>query len=529
MPNKRLAMKSIREILRLHFDCGFSRKKIQRITKFSRTSICEYISRAQESGISWPLPEDDNALENLLFPGKKPKEATRPIPDCPYIHTELRKKHVTLALLWMEYKLIHPDGYQYTQFCDYYRAFEKKVNLSMRQIHKAGEKAFCDFAGDTTPVIDPKSGIELPAHLFVCTLGASNFTFARAYWDETSQSWCSGQASAFRYFGGVTELVIPDNPRSVVNKPSRYEPEIHPDFQYMAEYHGTAVIPARVARPKDKAKVEAGVLMSERWILAALRNRKFFSLEELNEAIDELLENLNDKPFKKLPGSRRTLFEQIDKPALKQLPDTQYKYTKILEPKVNIDYHIEVEDILYSVPHYLAHETVYVRLTLDTLEVFHKGKREASHIHYHIKRPPVTLDEHMPEGIRRFKEWSPSRIVSWAAKTGPATAKLVEAIMRQKRHPEQGYRSCLGIIRLGDRYGKERVELACELALEVGARSYSSVSKILSTDGDKRRSRERAVQLKVIQDHENLRGPDYYKDNNAKEDDDANTSDTRGA
>ncbi len=531
MPNQRLAMKSIREVLRLHFGCGFSRKKIKRITGISRASISEYISRARNASLGWPLPHnmDDTALERLLFPPNKPNERTRPLPDCPYIHQELRKKHVTLMLLWVEYKETHPDGYQYTQFCDYYRAWRKKLNLSMRQVHKAGEKAFSDFAGDTIPVTDPKTGIKSRAHIFVCTLGASNYTFARAFWDETAQSWCSGQAAAFRFFQGVPELVVPDNPRSVINKPCRYEPEVHCDFQYMAEYHGTAVIPARVRKPKDKSKVEAGVLMSERWIVAALRNRQFFSLAEVNDAIDELLDRLNERPFKKMPGCRRTMFEEIDRPALKPLPAQDYAYTQILEPRVNIDYHIDVDGVPYSVPHQLAHEKVYVRLNPHTVEIFFKGRRVASHVRRYVKGHPVTLDEHMPEGIRRFKEWNPSRIINWAAKTGPATAKLVEIIMGKRRHPEQAFRSCLGIIRLGDRHGKDRLEQACQLALEVGSHSYKSVSLILSSDGDKRFSRkQKSIHLKVV--HENLRGPDYYKDDSdTKEDNDATESDTRGA
>ena len=512
MPNKRLAMKSIREILRLHYSCGFSRKKIKRLLGVSRAAISDYLKRAEEAGIGWPLPDelDDNELENLLFPKKETTVPARPKPDCSYIHQERRKKHVTLTLLWLEYKEQNPDGYQYTQFCDYYRDWAKKLNLSMKQIHLAGQKCFSDFAGDTIPIYDQKTGTPIPVRLFVATLGASNYTFARAYPDETSRSWCTGQAAAFQRFGGVTELVVPDNPRAVVNKPCRYEPEIHPDFQYMAEYHDTAVIPARVRKPKDKAKVEAGVLMVERWILAALRNQKFFSLGDLNEKIDELVDKLNEKPFKKLPGCRRTLFEQIDKPALKQLPKCQYEYTKILQPRVNIDYHIQVDDVFYSVPHQLSQEEVYVRMTPNIVEVFFKGKRVTSHVRSYIKYSKKTLDEHMPEGIRQFKNWNPTRIVNWAAKTGPATAKLVGVLMSKPHHPEQAFRSCMGIIRLGERYSKERLEKACQLALDVNAHSYKSVARILSTNGDKRLS-EQSVQLKIV--HDNLRGADYYREN----------------
>jgi transposase len=504
-------MRTIREILRLSWDCKLSQRQIASSCNIARSSVGEYIRRAQAAGLSWPLPadyDDDEKLDKLLFPPQPGTTVQRPLPDFNEISQKLQMKGATLALFWERYKCENQDGYQYSHFCELYRQWAKTIDVVMRQEHVAGEKLFSDFAGSKLLVTNPHTGEVREAHLFVCALGASSYTYAEAFFSEKSESWCTGHANAFSFMGGSVEIIVPDNPRSVVDKPCPYEPDIHPDFQHMASFFGAAVIPARVKKPRDKAAVEAAVRVATMWIIAVLRDRQFFSLAELNASIRELLERLNNRPFKKLPGSRRTRFETIDKPALKPLPTTPYEYTNIGFARVNLDYHIEASGCLYSVPFQYARKQVEYRQTSKTIEVFLLGRRIASHPRLWIKDSRSTLTDHMPSTHRLYAEWTPQRIIEWATKTGPATAQLVHQIMDRRRYPEQGFRACLGILKLGKTAGTERLELAAQRALAINALSYKHVKLILESKLERLPLPEKPIQLSIV--HDNIRGTSAF-------------------
>ncbi len=502
-------MRKIKEVLRLKAS-GLTNRQIAKSVNVARSTISEYLRRAEAAGISWPPPEgmDDAALERLLFPVEPLLNKDFVVPDYAHVHTELRRKGVTLRLLWEEYLLDNPGGYQYTQFCHYYRKFKGKLNLSMRQIHKAGEKMFVDFAGDTAGVVDRNTGEIRQAQIFIAVLGASNYTHAEAVWTQELANWTSCHIHAFEFFGGVTAITIPDNLLSGVNRPCRYEPEINPTYQDMAEHYGTAVIPARVRKPKDKPKVEVGVQVVERWILARLRNHTFFSLAELNKEVAALLEKLNTRPFAKLEGSRKTLFEKLDRPALLPLPEQRYEFALFKKATVNIDYHIEIERHYYSIPYQLVKEVVEARITQTSVEILFKGKRVASHIRSYQAGGHTTIPEHMPKSHREYLAWTPGRLTNWAKSIGPNTALLAEAIMESRKHPEQGFRSVMGILRLSKSYPNERLEAACTRALGARALSYKSVAMILKNSLENA-PLENQQSLPVIE-HDNIRGGDYY-------------------
>lgn len=489
---------------------GLTARQISLSVGIARSTVGEYLKRAEAAGIAWPLPDamDDSALEALLFPHEAKPKGKEHLPDFDYIHAELKKKGVTLALLWEEYVADNPGGYRYSHFCYLYRRFKDKLDLSMRQPHKAGEKMFVDYAGQTIPIVNPQTGEIKEAQIFVAVLGASNYTFAEASWDQSLGSWIGSHTRAFSYFGGVTQIVVPDNLKAGITKPCRYEPDVNPTYYDMASHYGTVVIPTRVKRPKDKPKVEVGVQVVTRWILARLRNRTFFSLAELNRAIAELLERLNDKPFAKLEGTRRSLFEALDKPALLPLPALSYEFAEFKTATVNIDYHVEVDRHYYSVPYQLARKSVDVRLTQSTVEVLFKGKRVASHPRSRQRGASTTNPSHMPAHHRAYLEWTPSRIINWAATIGPNCASLVTAIMEAKKHPEQGYRACLGIIRLAKTCGAERLEAASTRALAAGALSYKSVNLILKNNLERMPV---SAHPRPAIEHENIRGPQYYR------------------
>jgi transposase len=499
----------IREILRLRYSCNQSKKKISQALGCPRSTVANYINRAKAVGLTWPLTaefDDDDRLEKHLYPTKEtPSENQKPQPDCNYIHQELKRKGVTLALLWEEYRQDYPDGYQLSQFCLIYRQWLKTVDLVMRQEHKAGEKAFSDFAGGTLSITDPTNGIVTKAHLFVCALGASSYTFAKLFWHEDSEAWCLGHAQAFDFFQGCTEVIVPDNPKPVTTKACPYEPDINPSFAQMANHFDVAVIPARVRKPKDKAVVECAVGVATRWILAVLRNRTFFSLSEANQEVDKLLEKLNNRPFKKLPGSRRSRYESIDKPALRPLPAAPYEYMHIKKASVHIaDYHVEYDGCFYSAPYHYRGRIVEVRATLHTIEIYLRGKRIASHLRGFIKGRYLTLGEHRPKSHREYGEWPPERLSRWAATIGPSTTTTIEIILKSKTHPEQGYKSCFGVLRLAKSTSNQRLEAACSRALAMNACSYKSIKSILDSKLDGRPLPEKPPQLTLI--HSNIRG-----------------------
>lgn len=512
MAATRLHMRQVREVLRLKWECNFSDRKTARSCGISRPTVAEYVTRALAAGLTWPLPVDLNeaALEARLFPSVAVAAPGRVLPDLPTLHRELARKGVTLMLLWEEYKAVHPEGLQYSQFCEHYRRYARRLDLSMRQAHRAGEKCFIDYAGQTVPVIDPRTGEAREAQIFVAVLGASNYTYCEASWTQRLPDWIDSHVRAFEYFQSVPELLIPDNLRSGVTRAHRYEPLLNETYAEMATHYGTAILPARVRRPRDKAKAEVGVQIVSRWILARLRHQRFFSLGELNQAIAILRERLNARAFRKLPGSRASLFETLDRPAMQPLPAERYVFAEWKRARVHIDYHIEVAGHYYSVPYQWVGKQVEVRVTANTIEAFHRGSRLASHVRSAARGRHTTVASHMPTAHREYAEWTPPRLVAWAEQTGPATAKLIAHIMASRAHPQQGFRSCLGIMRLGKTYGKERLEAACVRALSLGASSYRSLESILRQGLDRQALRASSGSADVIQ-HDNVRGRDYYQ------------------
>jgi len=507
-------MRKIREILRLALGEGLSRRATAAAAGLPLTTVTDHLVRARTAGLGWPLPDDmdDAQLEARLFSKPEPRPSSgRPVPDWPTVHRELRRKGMTLQLLHMEHKAHHPDGYGYTQFCRHYRAWERHLDVVMRQEHHAGEKLFVDFAGQTIPITDPDTGEITQAQLFVAVLGASSYTYAEALASQALPDWIAGHVHAFSFFGGATRIIVPDNLKAGVTRAHRYEPEINRSYAEMAAHYRCAVIPARPRKPRDKAKAENAVLVAERWILAALRHRTFFSVAEANAAIAERLAWLNARPFKKLPGSRLSLFTELDRPALRPLPALPYEYATWKTATVNIDYHIEVDRHWYSVPHQLVGEVCDIRVTTGIVEVLHRGRRVASHARSARQRSFTTLPEHMPEAHRRHAEWTPARIVAWAERAGPAAARLVAEIMASRPHPEHGFRSCLGIMRLGRRYGDERLEAACARALAIRALSYRSVESILKAGLDGLPLPGSEPVTTPIGDHANVRGAGYYE------------------
>jgi transposase len=505
-------MRKIKEVLRLKWDKGLSNRQIAKACGIGRPTVAEYLRRAADAGLAWPLPSglDEVALEQQLFPPPPSLPAqARGVPEWSVVHQERRHKGVTLFLLWQEYRETHSEGYQYSWFCEHYRAWRGKLDVVMRQDHRAGEKLFVDYAGQTVPVVDRMTGEIREAQIFVAVLGASNYTYAEATWTQKLPDWIGSHLRTFAFLEGVPELVVPDNLRAGVTKAHRYEPDANPTYQDMASHYGIAVLPTRVRRPRDKAKVETGVLVVERWILAVLRHRSFFSLAELNAAIHELLEKLNTRPFKKLPGCRRAQFEALDKPALQPLPAEPYVYAEWKKARVHIDYHVAVDSHYYSVPHALIKKQLDVRITQYTIECFYRGSRVASHRRSHQKGRHTTVSAHMPESHRQAGDWSPERLANWAAKTGPATEKLIMTILTSRKHPQQAYRSCLGVLRLGKAYGDDRLEAACRRALTLGSHSYKSIESILKHHLDDKPLAEQQ-ELALPEDHDNIRGPSYY-------------------
>lgn len=514
MPATRLSMRKVREVLRQKWACGLSHRRIAQSCGISRETVAEYVRRAAQVGLSWPLPPalSDGELERLLFPGARIERAEpRAMPDWAWGHRELKRKGVTLLLLWEEYKATHPEGYHYSWFCQQYQSWRGKLEVVMRQSHRAGEVLFVDYAGQTIPIVDRATGELRQAQLFVAVLGASNYTYAEATWSQTLPDWIGSHVRTFAYLGGVPAILVPDNLKSGVTTAHRYEPELNPTYQEMSVHYGVAVVPARVRKPRDKAKVEQGVLLVERWIVARLRYCQFFSLAELNQTLRTLLQDLNHRPFKKLPGCRQTWFETLDQPALRPLPAQPYEFAEWKRARVNIDYHIEFDGHYYSVPYQLVKQAVEVRATATTIEILHRGQRVASHRRSPLKGRHTTITAHMPAVHQAQVEWTPQRLIHWAEQTGPATAQVVSHILATRVHPQQGFRSCLGLLRLGKRYGQSRLEAACRRAVTLQAYSYKSVESILKHGLDQQPlSAAEPATPQAPLTHENLRGAGYY-------------------
>jgi transposase len=504
-------MRKIREVLRLRLGEELSLRLVSASLKIPLTTVGDLVRRAEDAGLKWPLPPelDDEALDALLYKKIEPPAGPRPLPDWKEVNKELHRPGVTLMLLWLEYRETYPDGYAYSQFCEHYRSWQRRVDVVMRQEHKAGEKLFVDFPGDRLPIYDERTGeIDFEAEIFVAVLGASSFVHAGAIRSQQLDDWVIAHVRTFEALGGCPAIVVCDNLRSGVTRSHRYEPDVNATYEDMAAHYGVAIIPARAYKPRDKAKVEAGVLLVERWILARLRKVRFTSLAEANIEIARLVAWVNARPFKKLDGSRQSLFEEIDRPALRPLPAERYETAHFKPAKANIDYHVEVGHHYYSVPYVYVGEVLDTRTTSSAVEVFRRGKRVASHVR--SRKPGYSTDPaHMPESHRRHAEWTPSRIIEWCAKTGPSTASLAGEIMAARRHPEQGFRSCIGIIRLGERYGAERLENACARANSVKAHSYRSVESILKTGLDQK-PLPGPQTGRTHPEHANLHGPGYY-------------------
>lgn len=512
MTVQRVSMHKIKEVLRLKYAAGLKQRQIAAALGLSHGVVAKYLSAAERAHLAYPWPAewDDTHLAQALFGATyQPAPVKRLTLDFPYIHQELKRKGVTRQLLWDEYRAAYPEGYGYTQFCVLYTVWLRTQRLSMRQVHRAGEKLFVDYCGQTVPIINAATGEVKIAQVFVATLGASNYTFAEATWSQSLPDWIGSHTRAFAFFGGTPQLVVPDNLKSGVSRACRYEPLLNASYHQMLAHYGCAALPARPYKPRDKAKVEAGVGVVTRWILARLRRVEFFSLADLNRAIRLLLADLNTRPFKRLPGSRRSQFDALDRPALRPLPAVAYEFAEWKRARVGIDYHIEVDRHYYSVPHQLARREVEVRLTAAVVEVMHAGKRVASHLRSPQHGSHTTLTEHMPKAHRAHLEWTPGRFLTWAHEIGPSTRDLVRHLLFNRPHPEMGYRSCLGLLSLAKRYGHPRLEAACQRSLRLGAPTRTSVRSILQRGLDALPLTEGEETHPVVT-HENVRGANYY-------------------
>lgn len=507
-------MRQIREILRLKYQCQLSVREIGGSCGLPPSTVSDYLQRAKAAGIGWPLPEElteERLQEQLLVKeeaSSAPAVEVRPLPDWKHVHQELKRRGVTLQLLWKEYRQTHPEGYGYSRYCELYQAWAGVLDPVLRQVHLPGEKMFVDWAGQTVPIHNSRDGTISEGHVFIGVLGFSNKIFAEAFPNEQLPSWIEAHCHAYTYMDGVPKITVPDNPKTGVIRPCRYEPLLHRTYQEMAEHYGTVIIPARPRKPRDKAKAESGVLIAERQILAALRDHHFFSVGEVNQAITPLLARLNGQPFQKLEGSRNSWFEAHEKSQLRPLPATPFELATWSKAKVNIDYHAAVEKHFYSLPYQLIHQELDVRLTQSTVEFFLKGKRVAVHVRSNQPGRHTTLEEHRPKSHQRHLEWTPNRILHWAATIGPQCAQLVKQIMESRPHPEHGFRSALGIIRLGKRVGEARLEAACRRALHYGTYSYRSVESILQNHLENQ-PLEQELPLNSPT-HSNLRGGQYY-------------------
>ncbi|CAH1662231.1 MULTISPECIES: IS21 family transposase [unclassified Chelatococcus] len=510
MPTERLSMRRIRELLRLKYENGLSSRTIAASLGISKGAVGAYLSRARAAGLDWPLPEamDDTALERRLFPGQPTAAEDRgPEPDWRHVDRELRRPAVTRALLWQEYRTEHPDGYGYSWFCERYEAWKQRASPTMRQRHAAGEKVFVDYAGDTIDVIEPITGEAQAMKLFVGALGASSYVYAEARPSEGLADWIGCHVGMFAAFGGVTSLTVCDNLKAAVTNADRYDPGLNRTYQDMARHYGTTILPARSRKPRDKSKVEVSVQIAQRWVLARLRNRRFFSLVELNQAIAELVADLNGRLMRGYGMSRAELFAAVDAPALKPLPAEPYAFAVWKRCRVAPDYHVEADGNWYSVPCRLIRELVDVRIADRTVEVFHKGERVASHAKCPGRRNHTTVADHMPSAHRRYALWTPARLTTAAEKIGPSTAALTMAIMAARPHPEQGFRTCMGILALQKTYGTERLEAACQRGNTIQARSVASIRSILKSGLD--RAFLEPEPAKPVR-HGNIRGRSYF-------------------
>ena len=512
MATERLAMHQAREILRQKLTLKRSHREVVAAVGVSMGAVSGVVTRAAALGLDWEAVEalDDEALEVRLYGPRISTRQARPLPDPVELHVELRRPGVTLQLLHLEYLERHPDGYRYTKFCAAYQEWLERRAPTMRQVHVAGDKMFVDYSGKKPHYVEPTTGEVVEVELFVAVLGASSYTYAEATRTQTLADFTASNARAFTFFGGVTNAIVPDQLKSAVTLASRYEAGVQRTYAELGRHYGTTILPARPRSPRDKAKVEVAVQVAQRWILARMRNEKFDSLGALNARIAELCAELNRRVMRHYKASRLELFERLDKPALRALPEEPFVHAEWTKTRLSIDYHAKVREHFYSAPFTLVHEELWARSTAATVELFHRGARVASHLRSDVPGRHTTDGRHMPAAHQKHAEWTPTRILGWASTVGPMTAKLAEAILAERRHPEHGYRSCLGLFRLAKRYGHARVEAACARALAAGARSYRHVDSILKHGLDHAPALDVEPREGTSAAHENVRGSDYY-------------------
>jgi transposase len=509
-------MRRLREILRLRYEAGLTQRAIADACRIGLGTVSTYLQRAAAAALTWPLADDldDAALEARLFVRPAcPAPHDRALPDWRQLHLELKKPGVTLMLLWQEYRAVHPTGYAYSQFCERYRAWARRLKPSMRQVHRAGEQLFVDYSGKRPHLVDPTTGDAIAVELFVGVVGASGLIYAEATRRQDLSSWIGAHVRMLDALQGSPAVWVPDNLKSGITTASRYEPEFNRTYADLARHYGAVVIPARPARPTDKPLVEVSVQIAQRWVLAALRHHTFFTLDALNAAIRTRVEAINNKPMKRLRCSRRTLFDQLDRPALKPLPAMRYELAEWKTCRTNIDYHVEVDHNFYSVPYQLVHEPVDARFTASMVEVFFKSRRVAVHLRLAGRGRFATQVDHMPRAHRAHAEWTPSRLIAWAEQSGPATGRVVTGILAHRPHPEQGYRACLGLMRLGRHYGADRLEAACLRAERLRSYRFRTVEHILTHQQDRLPLDEPPARAPLT--HENLRGAPYYEESYA--------------
>jgi transposase len=501
-------MRKIKDVLRLKLDANLSHERIAASLGISKGVVAKYVGLAGAAGLDWSTVQglSEVELQRRLLGCVSQRASSFVTPEYGRIHQELRRKGMTLMLLWEEHVAQHPGQatHRYSQFCENYRQYAKTLKRSMRQIHRAGEKLFIDFAGPTVALTDGSR-----AHIFVAALGASSYTYACATPRESIADWLGSCAQALSFIGGVPQLIVPDNPRALIANANRYEPRANDTVQDFARHYGTSVLPARPYHPQDKAKVESAVQLVERWILMRLRRQSFASVDDVNEAIWPLLEQLNAKAFQKLPGSRASVFAQIDAPALQPLPAQAYEMAIYKTVRVHIDHHIEFEGHRYSVPQSLVGQVLEARVTARVVEVVHRGQRVASHLRSAHLGGFSTVDEHMSAAHRAHRQWTPERLIHWGQSIGVATGATVARLLAERRHPEHGYRACLGLLSLVKRFGQPRLEAACLIAVELGTTKYSHVRDILANGRDQVRAT--STPEWTSPEHAHVRGPGYYQ------------------
>jgi transposase len=504
-------MRKISEIFRQRFELKRSYRDIARSLNISISTVSDHLARGRAADLVWPFEADlsEQALYDRLFLPVVGTEQERSYPDWEEVHREIRKKGMTLQLLWREYREQHPQGLGYSRFCHHYQRYAKTMAPVMRQIHKAGEKTFVDYAGMKIPWIDLTTGEIHEAEIFVGCLGASQLIYIEATATQQLPDWIQSHVNMFEYFGGVSEILVPDNLKSGVTQAHRYDPDINANYQHLCEHYGIAIVPARAAEPKDKAKVENAVGIVERQIFSSLRHITFTGMGEINAELAKRLAILNNQPFQKMKTSRRELFNTIDKPALKPLPDERYQYSEWKKAKIHIDYHFVFDDHFYSVPHKYVQHSVELRATSKTVECFYQGQRIASHPRSDKRYGFTTLSEHMPKAHQEQAKYSLPYIKSWASKIGQQTVLFIDHMMESRPFPQQAYRACYGLLRLSNRYGEERLEKACANALICGATRYQQVESILKNKLEETPIHQTAPTQ--IPHHDNIRGAHYYK------------------